>query len=182
MKNIILFLAMLLVVAIVIVMSAGCRSVEVEDFGVVPVVTADGQLVLLPDGRAQTVRKGWRFDHNQHWMATDVDSLEARVNEQTGNIEFKMGRLATKPSEELNKLVDTSLKGASELAAKIAAAVATAGGSVAGEAGAALLKDSIASFIAQGGDAANATVTCADGSCTISDGTVTEVCENCFEK
>ena len=172
----------IIVFALTVAFFAGCRAITVENYGDDVVKDADGKPVTLADGKAQTVKKGWRVHHNQHWMVTDVDSMEATVDEQAGKIDFKLGKTHAEPSQELNKLVDTSIKGAAELAAKVGAAIATSGGSVAGEAGAALLKNAISDFIAKGGDAAKATVECADGSCTISDGVVSEVCENCIDK
>ena len=139
---------------------AGCRVVEVENRG-------DGQ--------------GWRVYHNQHWMTTRADTITATV-QPGGAIRFTMNGLNSEPSDELRLLIDTSLKGAAELAAKVGAAIATSGGSVAGDAGAALLQNAIARYISKGGSTETATVTCKDGSCTITDGTVTETCENCIEK
>lgn len=63
------------------------------------------------------------------------------------------------------------------LAEKAAAAYATAGTSMA----AASVKKAIASYILKGGNAGTAKVTCENGSCTFTDGVVTEVCENCVE-
>ena len=77
---------------------------------------------------------------------------------------------------ELNKLVETSLKGAAELAAKVGAAIATSGGSVAGDAAYTALRNAISKYISKGGDASKAKITCENGNCTISDGTVTETC------
>ena len=172
----------LMTIAAVAAIFAGCRAITVENYGDDVAKDADGKPVVLADGKAQTIRKGWRVHHNQHWMVTDVDSMEASVDEQTGRIDFKLGKTHTEPSQELTKLVDTSLKGAAELAAKVGAAIATSGGSVAGEAGAALLKNAISDFISKGGDAAKTTVTCKDGSCTFTDGTVTETCTDCIAK
>ena len=138
---------------------AGCRVVEVENRG-------DGQ--------------GWRVYHNQHWMTTRADTITATV-QPGGAIRFTMNGLNSEPSDELRLLIDTSLKGAAELAAKVGAAIATSGGSVAGDAGAALLQNAIAKYIANGGSAEKAQVTCEGGNCTITDGTVTETCADCVD-
>ena len=82
-------------------------------------------------------------------------------------------------ASNLVKLVEVSFKGAAELTAKIGAAIATSGGSIAAEGGAKALAAAISKFIKNGGDASKATVTCANGNCTISDGTISEVCEDC---
>jgi hypothetical protein len=63
------------------------------------------------------------------------------------------------------------------LAEKAAAAYATAGASVA----AAGVKRAIAAYILKGGDPQKAKVTCENGNCTFSDGTVTEICTDCWE-
>jgi len=173
MKRLMMFAALAAVLA-------GCRAVTVENFGEEIARDADNKPVTLADGKIQTVKKGWKVHHNQHWMATDVDTMEAHIKPE--DISFSVGKISTKPSEELAKLVDVSLKGAAELAAKIGAAIATGGGSVAGEAGYTALRNAISNFIGKGGDASKATVTCEGGNCTISDGTVSEVCESCFER
>ena len=147
---------------------AGCRVVEVENRGEEIVRDADGKPVTLPNGTIQTVKKGWSVYHNQHWMVTEADSLTARV--EAGKIDFALNGLNARPDgTNLNALVVGSLEGAANLAAKVGAAVATSGGSTGAEAVAAWVK----SFVAAGGDPSKATVSCADGSCTITDGAVT---------
>lgn len=171
---------MLPFVALFVAILAGCRAVTVENYGEEIARDADGKPVTLSDGQIQTVKKGWKVHHNQHWMTTTADSIHAEVKPQ--EIAFDLNNLNTKPSEELTKLVDTSLKGASELAAKVGAAIATSGGSVAGDAATAAIKTAIQNYLAKGGSADAATVTCADGSCTITDGTVSETCTDCIAK
>ena len=147
---------------------AGCRMVEVVNRGEEVVRDADGRPVMLPDGTVQTVKRGWSVYHNQHWMVTEADSLTAHV--EAGKIDFALNGLSARPDgTNLNALVVGSLEGAANLAAKVGAAVATSGGSTGAEAVAAWVK----SFVAAGGDPAKATVSCADGSCTITDGSVT---------
>lgn len=147
---------------------AGCRMVEVVNRGEEAVRDADGRPVMLPDGTVQTVKRGWSVYHNQHWMVTEADSLAAHV--EAGRIDFTLNGLNTRPDgTNLNALVVGSLEGAANLAAKVGAAIATSGGSTGAEAAAAWVR----SFVAAGGDPAKATVSCADGSCTITDGAVT---------
>jgi len=50
---------------------------------------------------------------------------------------------------------------------------------VAGDAAYSALSKTIKKYLSKGGSAEKATVECKDGSCTISDGTVTETCEDC---
>ena len=157
----------------------GCRVVEVENRGEGIVSDANGAPVLV-NGQIVKYSKGWNIYHNQHWMATEVDNMEAHIKPE--DISFSMNKLTAKPSEELRLLVDTSLKGAAELASKVGAAIATSGGSVAGEAGYTLLKNAISSYINEGGSVENAKITCEGGNCTITDGTVTETCTDCVAK
>ena len=166
----------LMTIAALAATATACRVVEVENHGEGILVDTNGAPVLVK-GNIVRYSKGWTVYHNQHWMATEADSLEASV--KAGEIYFSLNKLNTSPSEELAKLVDVSLKGAAELAAKIGAAIATSGGSVAGDAAKAYIKKSIGNFIAKGGDASKATVTCENGACTISDGSVTETCTDC---
>lgn len=180
MKQMMMEIALAACAAAMMAAAAGCRAVTVENYGEEIARAADGKPVTLADGKIQTVKKGWRVRHNQHWMATDVDTMEAHIKPE--DISFQMGKVSSKPSEELAKLVDASLKGAAELAAKVGAAIATSGGSVAGEAAAGALKNAISNFVSKGGDASNATVECKDGSCTITDGTITETCTDCVAK
>lgn len=158
---------------------AGCRVVEVENRGDGFLTDKDGQPVLV-NGQPVKYSKGWNIYHNQHWMATEVDNMEAHVKPE--DISFSMNKLTAKPSEELRLLVDTSLKGAAELASKIGAAIATSGGSVAGDAAYSAIKSAVSSYISKGGSVENATVTCEGGNCTITDGTVTETCTDCVAK
>ena len=158
---------------------AGCRVVEVENRGEGFLTDKDGQPVLV-NGQPVKYAKGWNVYHNQHWMTTEADNLEAHIKPE--DISFSMAKINTKPSEELGKLVETSLKGAAELASKIGAAIATSGGSVAGDAAYSAIKSAVSSYISKGGSVENATVTCEGGNCTITDGTVTETCTNCVAK
>ena len=73
---------------------------------------------------------------------------------------------------------NVGLKGAAELAAKIGAAIASSGGSVGAETIAGWVKN----YIAAGGDVNKATVTCAGGNCSFSDGSVTCINGACSEK
>lgn len=133
--------------------STGCRYVRVTNNG---------------------VGKGWEVKYNSHWLDTKTDSLEAEIK-TNGTIRVALGGLNTGPSPELAHFMDVTLAGAANLATKVGAAIATCGGSASADAVAGMVK----SFVARGGDAAKATVTCADGNCTITDGNVSETCVGC---
>jgi hypothetical protein len=157
----------------------GCTSTSAEWGGERVVFGADGAPLVDKDGVVQKVKEPVRLSSWRHWIDTHVDTANLGVEPE--KISFSMNGYKAEPSEELNKLVETSLKGAAELAAKVGAAIASSGGSVAGEAAYTALRNAISKYISKGGSAENATVTCKDGNCTISDGTVTETCTNCME-
>ena len=158
---------------------AGCLAIKVEDYGQEVVRDAAGNPVTDTNGVVQTVHKGQRWHYNKNMVEQEYE--EFALQRRPGNdIDLRVKNYKDVVSAELNKVVDTSFKGAAELAAKIGAAIATSGGSVAGDAAYSALATSIKNYLAKGGSAEKATIECKDGSCTISDGTVTEVCEDCL--
>ena len=158
----------------------GCTSTSAEWGGERVVVGADGAPLVDKDGVVQKVKEPVRLSSWRHWIDTHVDTATLGVEPE--KISFEMNGYKAEPSEELNKLVETSLKGAAELAAKVGAAIATSGGSVAGDAAYSALRNAISKYISKGGSAEKAKITCEGGNCTISDGTVTETCTDCIAK
>jgi len=159
---------------------AGCTSTSAEWGGENVVFGADGAPLVDKDGVVQKVKQPVKLSSWRHWIDTHVDTATLGVEPE--KISFAMNGYKAEPSEELNKLVETSLKGAAELAAKIGAAIATSGGSVAGDAAYSALRNAISRYISRGGSAEKTKITCEDGNCTISDGTITETCTDCIAK
>lgn len=159
----------------------GCTALKVTDYGHEVVRDSDGKPLVDKDGKVQTVHKGQRWHYNKNMVDQSLDDLEF-TRKQGDVIGLKLRNYKDAVSPELNKVIETSFKGAAELAAKIGAAIATSGGSVAGEAGASLLKKSIANYLSKGGSAEKAKITCENGNCTITDGTITETCTDCYAK
>ena len=157
------------------VIVVGCKSVEVERKGQEVAVVND-QIVKDKDGNPVILDLGWRVDYSQHWYWQRFDSLEAKAGEATLNV----NNYSSGVDSNLTALVSTSFTGACELTARIGAAIATSGGSVAGEAGASAISALVSKFVSKGGDTANATISCKDGSCTLTDGTVCESCTGCY--
>ena len=141
---------------------AGCRSITVEYRG-------EG----IVEGKK--VDRGWEMSYFTHWMATELDSLD--VQKKADGISLKMGRVSTDASARLPETIEKSLAGAATLATKIGAAIATAGGTACADSVAGL----IGKFVDAGGDPEKATVSCADGGCTITDGCVTCEAGKCWE-
>ena len=167
--------------AAMMTVTTGCVAIEVEDYGDEVVKDSAGNPVCASNGVVQTVHKGQRWHYNKNMVEQSYDEIDFK-RKPGDDIEFKIANYKDQVSAELNKVVETSFKGAAELAAKIGAAIATSGGSVAGDAAAAAITQSVKNYISKGGSVENATVTCKDGNCTITDGTVTEVCEDCIAK
>lgn len=159
----------------------GCTALKVTDYGHEVVRDSDGKPLVDKDGKVQTVHKGQRWHYNKNMVDQSLDDLEF-TRKQGDVIGLKLRNYKDAVSPELNKVIETSFKGAAELAAKIGAAIATSGGSIAGEAGASLLKKAIANYLSKGGSAEKAKITCEGGNCTITDGTITETCTDCYAK
>ena len=157
----------------------GCCSMEVTDYGYEVVRDAEGKPLVDAFGQVQKYHKGQKWDYNKNMVDQSFDDLDfSRTTNNT--ISIKLTNYKGTVSPELNKVVDTSFKGAAELAAKVGAAIATSGGSVAGDAAYSAIRSSITKFIQRGGDPAKATVTCSGGNCTFTDGKVTETCTDCI--
>ena len=109
---------------------AGCTSTTAEWGGESVVYGLDGAPLVDKDGNVQKVKNPVKLSSWRHWIKTLFTAAKLTVKKD--EIELAMDGYKAEPSEELNKVIETSFKGASELAAKIGAAIATSGGSVAG--------------------------------------------------
>ena len=172
--------AVLLIVgaAIAGALIGGCKSIEVnkrpqtaltwtDTNGVVRLVLDNANKPVILDG-------GWEVDYFQHWMWTKLDTLNATAG--TG-VTLSLNGYESGVDSSLVALVKVSFDGATLLAAKVGAAIATSGGSAGVEGVAAMVRQ----FVQRGGDVSKATVSCANGACTISDGSVSETCTSCFD-
>ena len=169
--------------ALVAAVAAGCRVVEVESRGEGIVTDANGA-PLVVNGVLQKYNKGWNVYHNQHWMMTKADTMEAHI--KPDDISFSMNGLDAQPSEYSVKYIDTVFTGTTTLASKVVAACLTGGISVAAESGAQTVENLCKLYAAKGGNVEKTEITVDKnaGTVTLSDGAVTEsakVCENCGE-
>ena len=145
---------------------AGCRSVTVKNYG---------QEVVDVNGKQTVISKGWYVSHWQHWMITRADNISASIKPE--EITFGLAGLDEKSDGDgLAKVVTASLSGAAELATKIGAAIATAGGTACADS----ISGLVAKFVKAGGNTAKASVSCKDGSCTITDGATTCTGDSCY--
>ena len=157
----------------------GCKSIEVEYRGknVATWTDTNGVVRAVCDelGKPIFYDKGWLVDYFQHGVFTKFDVLHA----EAGPAKLDVNGYHSGVDSNFVALVKTSLDGAALLAAKVGAAIASSGGSLAGDAAKSALSAAIQRYLNKGGDASKATVTCNGGSCTISDGNVTETCDGC---
>ncbi|MCR5750719.1 MAG: hypothetical protein K6G91_02040 [Kiritimatiellae bacterium] len=162
---------------------AGCKSIEVERKAQTALTWTDTNGVVRAvcdvKGRPVVLDGGWTVDYFQHWTWQKFDMLTATAGP---GVSLTLNGYQSAVDTNLVALVRVSFEGAATLAAKVGAAIATSGGSVAGDAATAALQSAIGRFLAKGGDAAKATVACKDGNCTISDGSITETCADCTPK
>ena len=157
---------------------AGCRAVTVENYGEEIARDAENRPVTLADGRIQTVKKGWKVHHNQHWMNTTADSVTASVKPE--EIAFAMNGLNSQPSEELGKVVEKAFDGGTKLVTAIGEAyVKIAGGGAQASTVLSSAEKIYEYFKGKGGDAEKATVTTtADNKVQVTDGTTCIQCDS----
>lgn len=149
--------------------ATGCKSIEVEKRGQTLAYDDTGAVVRMASGDPLVLDQGWTVDYFQHWNTQKFDSLSAKA----GGATLDINNYASRADSNLVALVDTSLSGVTTLSTKLAAAIATSGGSVVGEAAVALAADVAERFKASGGDETKATIsTSADGTVTVTDGNV----------
>ena len=163
--------------------ATGCKSVTVtrHPATLAKVATADGGETVATDSKGAPIvlDGGWEVEYFQHWNWQKFDAMSATAG---AGVSFSMNSYeGGADASNLVNLLEVSFKGAAELTAKIGAAIATSGGSIAAEGGAKALASAISKFISKGGDASKATVTCESGNCTITDGTTTETCTIGFD-
>ena len=163
---------------------AGCKSIEVERHGQTLATYADTngvvRVALDAKGNPIILDGGWEVDYFQHWMWTKLDMLNATAG--TG-VTLAINGYESGVDTNLVALVDVSLRGTAELAAKIGTAIATCGASAAAEGGAAsivaLAKQAYNRFVSRGGNVSKAVVSsAADGTVTVTDGTIGVQCKD----
>ena len=161
----------------------GCKSIEVEYRGKALATWTDtnGVVRAICDNLGKPIffDKGWVVDYFQHGTFTKMDEMHA----EAGVAKLDLNGYQSGMDSNLVALVDVSLKGTAELAAKIGTAIATCGASAAAEGGAAgvisLAKQAYNRFVSRGGNESKAVVSsAADGTVTVSDGSIGVQCAN----
>lgn len=162
MKNIIIIGLAAAAIAIV-----GCKSIKFEKIEKTPMLS--GTNVVAVQERAM------RGTYYAYGIENSVEGLEVSAS-PTNGIAVKINKVDYDVSAKHEAIIKSALDGAANLAAKIGAAVATAGGSACADS----ISGLIAKFISAGGDASKASVSCKDGSCTITDGATTCTGDSCY--
>lgn len=157
----------------------GCKSIEVDRRGHQVAMDGQGQVIKDKDGNPIVLDMGWNVDYFQHWNWQQFDSMHAKAGEAELDINGYQGGAG---ASNLVALVSTSLSGVATITEKVAAAIVTSGGSVAVDLGQQLIQQAAERFVAKGGDASTATVTCDGTDCKICDASgVCETCTDCIK-
>lgn len=176
----------LIIVAALAAVVAGCQTritAEKHPEQLLPIQTVvevnGSQQVITTD--AVRASGGWYATaRSPLWATEELRGLSIGVH-TNGSVTLGLDAYQRDLSTNAVTLAHNLVTDFAELAEKAAAAYATCGASLAASSGKKALQKAIASYILKGGSSGNATVTCENGNCTFSDGTVTETCVNCFE-
>ena len=132
---------------------------------ILPKYSADGTKVtgyMVASG-------GWTASaRSPLWATESLRGLDIGV-ETNGSVHLILGEYQRDLSTNAVEMTKILTDGAVNLASKVCAAIVSSGASPAADGVSALVQK----FIASGGDATKATVTCADGKCSVTDGCVT---------
>ena len=107
----------------------------------------------------------YRIYRNSHWLKADADALRGGMTPE-GKFEVNAAGLSSSPSEEFNRVMQTYTAAFIQMAQIAAAAYNPASTGIAGKTGTPGTSGNAATNAA-----ATAAATCADGSCTDTDGT-----------
>ena len=144
------------------------------------VVEVDGTNRVITTGYMVTSGGWYATARSPLWATEELRGLSIGVH-TNGSVTLGLDAYQRDLSTNAVTLAHNLVTDFAELAEKAAAAYATCGATLAASSGKKALQKAMANYIAKGGSAGKAAVTCENGNCTISDGVVTETCLNCFE-
>lgn len=154
---------------------AGCNTTRI---GADPVALGTRTTTVYIDGDTNRVASvtttpvhafGWWANSYRNLMDTQIADMAFQYGEASASVH---GYGNTVNVEAVKACADA----VSDITAKVCAAIVSHGGTTVSSAVSSL----VAKYIKAGGDPAKATVTCADGSCTISDGCTTCTDAGCY--
>lgn len=155
---------------------AGCNTTRI---GADPVALGTRTTTVYVDGDTNRVASVTvSTDHAFSWWANSYRNL---MDTQIADMAFQYGEASASVKGYGNTVNVEAVKACadavSDIAAKVCAAIVSHGGTTVSSAVSSL----VARFVKAGGDPAKATVSCADGNCTITDGTITCDGGKCWE-
>ena len=165
----------LLLLCVCLAAICGCKTtVEVRKFPeeakpIKRVATIDGNQVLYTSGYTSPMSGGWLFRGSSPLFATEaLRGWDAEVAPD-GTVRIRLDSYDRDLSTNAVEVARITADGIVNLASKVAAAIVSSGASPAADG----VSELVRKFVASGGDAAKATVSCRDGTCTVTDGCVT---------
>ena len=183
----------LIIIAALAAVVAGCQTritAEKHPEQLLPiqeVVDVNGSQQVITTSAVRASGGWYATARSPLWATEELRGLSIGVH-TNGSVTLGLDAYQRDLSTNAVTLAHNLVTDFAELAEKAAAAYATCGASLAAgkvaaisAKGKASLQKAMASYILKGGKSGNATVTCENGNCTFSDGTVTETCVNCFE-
>ena len=155
---------------------AGCNTTRI---GADPVALGTRTTTVYIDGDTNRVASvTTSTDHAFAWWANSYRNL---MDTQIADMSFRYGEASASVKGYGNTVNVEAVKACadavSDITAKVCAAIVSHGGTTVSSAVSSL----VARFVKAGGDPAKATVSCADGNCTITDGTITCDGGKCWE-
>ena len=174
MKNLVKIRAIFAVAAIAV--CAGCNTTRI---GADPVALGTRTTTVYIDGDTNRVASvTTSTDHAFAWWANSYRNL---MDTQIADMAFQYGEASASVHGYGNTVNVEAVKACadavSDITAKVCAAIVSHGGTTVSSAVSSL----VARFVKAGGDPAKATVECKDGSCSITDGTITCDGGKCWE-
>lgn len=155
---------------------AGCNTTRI---GADPVALGTATTTTYIDGDTNRVASvtttpvhafGWWANSYRNLMDTQIADMAFRYGEASASVK---GYGNTVNVEAVKACADA----VSDITAKVCAAIVSHGGSVVTS----KVSSLVSKFVSAGGDPAKATVSCTDGGCTITDGTITCDGGKCWE-
>ena len=138
-------LVLLLVFAAIATICSGCTSTYARWGGERVVTDLEGRPLVDKQGVVQKVKEPVELSSWRHWTDSLIGQATLGIREK--QVDFSLTNYTAQPSDELAKVIDVSLKGTAELAAKVGAAIATSGGSIASDVVKSKIKKAVANFV-----------------------------------
>ena len=174
MKNLVKIRAVFAIAAL-----AACAGCNTTRIGAYPVALGTRTTTVYVDGDTNRVASVTvSTDHAFSWWANSYRNL---MDTQIADMAFRYGEASASVHGYGNTVNVEAVKACadavSDVTAKVCAAIVSHGGTTVSSAVSSL----VARFVKAGGDASKAQVTCKDGNCTITDGTITCDGGKCWE-